>query len=265
MTLVLLVALIIFASIYIKKNKGGKQEIPKQNFPKKWRTILQEKVIFYRALSINDKYIFEFRVHQFLLNYKIKGVKTTIDDLDRILIASSAIIPIFGFPDWHYPNLDMIVLYPKAFNRQFETNGVGQQMLGLVGNGFMDGKMILSKPALHHGFANETDKRNTAIHEFVHLLDMVDDDVNGIPDILMLRQYVIPWLDLMNKKLDEIYKGKSDINPYAGTNKIEFFAVVSEYFFERPKLLAKKHPKLYEMLSQVFKQDMKGRNLNHHW
>ena len=126
----------------------------------------------------------------------------------------------------------------------------------------MEGKMILSKPALEHGFRNESDKTNTAIHEFVHLIDKTDGSIDGIPSLLLDKQYTIPWIDLINKKIDEIFDGQSDINPYGGSNRAEFFSVVSEYFFERPRLLAKNHPDLYNLLERVFKQDMAARNLN---
>lgn len=53
------------------------------------------------------------------------------------------------------------------------------------------------------------------------------------------------WINLIQKKIEEIYEGESDINPYGATNKTEFFAVISEYFFERPKLLKQKHSELY--------------------
>jgi Mlc titration factor MtfA (ptsG expression regulator) len=62
--------------------------------------------------------------------------------------------------------------------------------------------------------------------------------------------------------MDEIYEGESDINPYGGTNQAEFFSVASEYFFERPKLLQKKHPELYDHLEKFFRQDMASRNLS---
>ncbi len=121
--------------------------------------------------------------------------------------------------------------------------------------------MILSKPALKYGFENESDKKNTAIHEFVHLIDKTDGSIDGIPELLLEKQYTIPWLDLINKKIDEIYDNKSDINPYGGSNRKEFFSVVSEYFFERPKLLAKKHPDLYNLLEKIFKQKMDSKSL----
>jgi len=70
------------------------------------------------------------------------------------------------------------------------------------------------------------------------------------------------WIDLVNKKIDEIYAGTSNINPYGGTNREEFFAVASEYFFERPKLLSSKHPELYKLMEKIFNQSMVTRSLN---
>ena len=145
------------------------------------------------------------------------------------------------------------------FNQKFDTEGSDRDILGMVGNGYMEGKMILSKPALKHGFKNESDKKNTAIHEFVHLIDKADGIIDGIPLLLLEKQYTIPWLDLIRQKMDEIYQDKSDINPYGGTSNIEFFTVASEYFFERPQLLKRKHPRLYHMLEMIFSQDMSER------
>ena len=46
--------------------------------------------------------------------------------------------------------------------------------------------------------------------------------------------------------------GHSDINGYGATNDAEFFAVISEYFFERPDKLKDHHPELYTMLEEMF-------------
>jgi Mlc titration factor MtfA (ptsG expression regulator) len=55
--------------------------------------------------------------------------------------------------------------------------------------------------------------------------------------------------------MKKIESNKSDINPYAITNEAEFFAVITEYFFEKPELLKEKHPELYKQLSNIFAQD----------
>ena len=263
MTLVYFFFFLGGAAIIIKKiwthDSWKKPLVP---FTSEWKSILVKKVPFYNALNQSEKELFEFKVQEFLLNTRIIGVKTKVVTEDKLLVAASAIIPIFAFKDWRYTNLTDVLLYPEMFNDKFETSGGERRILGMVGTGYMDGKMILSKKALHFGFEIENDKENTAIHEFVHLIDDLDGTIDGVPSLLLEKQYTIPWIDLINQEIDAIYKNKSDINPYGATNKQEFFAVASEYFFERPKLLAQKHPELYKVLEQIFKQDMRKRKLN---
>lgn len=262
MYLILFIAVIAILWVIFKPFKSSDKWIkPKGKMKPEWRTILLKKVSFYSSLALEEKELFEFKVQEFLANCRITGIGIQVDETDRLLVASSAVIPIFAFPHWRYQNLGEVLLYPASFNDKFETAGDDTNILGMVGSGLMEGKMILSKPALLHGFANESDKKNTAIHEFVHLIDKSDGAVDGVPALLLEKQYAIPWIDLINKKIDEIYEGMSDINPYGATNRAEFFSVISEYFFERPKLLAKNHPELYELLEEIFNQDMDGRNL----
>ena len=208
-----------------------------------------------------EKKIFEYKVQEFLLNCRVTGIDVQIDDVDRILTASSAIIPIFAFPEWRYFNLSEVLLYPSFFNSHYETAGPGRNIEGMVGNGIMEGKMILSKPALRKGFENETDKHNVGVHEFVHLIDKSDGAVDGLPSVLLKRQYSIPWMHMITRKIKEIEQGHTKINQYGTTNDAEFLAVLSEYFFERPKLLKKNQPDLYDLMEKIFHQDMAKRNL----
>jgi Mlc titration factor MtfA (ptsG expression regulator) len=229
--------------------------------PQDQRDILDAEVGFYQSLSKEKKRKFERKVQEFLLNYRITGIETQVDQRDKLLLACSAIIPIFEFDDWRYSDLHEVLLYPRRFNLAYETDGAGRTILGMVGNGYMNGVMILSKPALVQGFKNERDKKNTAIHEFVHLIDKEDGEVDGIPGRLLEKQYSVPWLDLIRQKIHQIDKGGTGINPYGGTSRAEFFAVISEYFFERPRLLKRHHPELYRKLKHIFKQDLALRNL----
>ena len=253
---IFIIVILILVFVYLGRKFKNKSTLkkPVKPFPVNWRKILFENVSFYNNLTPEEKQRFEFKVNEFLINIRINGVETEVFDIDRVLIAASAIIPIFAFPNWQYFNLNEVLLYPGLFNEEFNTDGEKRNIAGMVGTGYMEGKMILSKQALHHGFENESDKKNTAIHEFVHLIDKADGSIDGIPSLLLEKQYTIPWIDLIQKKIEEIYENESDINPYGATNKTEFFAVISEYFFERPKLLQQKHPKLYILLEQIFDQ-----------
>ncbi|MBL0144636.1 MAG: zinc-dependent peptidase [Chitinophagaceae bacterium] len=185
----------------------------------------------------------------------MSAVNTNITELHNYLIASSAVIPVFAFPEWKYGRLlNEVLVYDDTFSKDFKTEGVNRNVLGMVGTGYLDGKMLLSKHALELGFNNQSDKNNTAIHEFVHLIDKADGDIDGVPKLLLDKQYVIPWIDMVYEEMEASKIKNSDINAYGYTNKTEFFAVIAEYFFERPDLFSKKHPKLFEMMSKVFKQ-----------
>jgi len=252
----LIITIVVFGGIAwlwfsTRKHAPAQQD----KVPGTYNAILGEKVEYYHKLSEADKAKFEKRVDEFLGEVTIEGVGTEVTDLDRVLIASSAVIPIFGFPDWKYKNLTNIVLYPDTFDQEFQFEGEDRNILGMVGSGYMNGQMLLSRAALVKGFSKSAGEGNTAIHEFVHLLDKSDGDTDGIPTNFMDQAYVIPWLKMIHQEMHRIAAGKSDFNPYGLTNEAEFLAVAAEYFFEKPDQLKHKHPELYAALSKVFGQD----------
>lgn len=232
-----------------------KRPVKKAVLPAGYKEILLEHVAFYRSLDDKEKIRFEEKIKEFLGYIRITGIDTTVNDLDRLLVACSGVIPIFGFPEWRYYNLKEVLLYPDSFNEHsFLAKSEDRHVLGMVGDGPMQRMMILSKPALHNGFANISGKGNTGIHEFVHLLDKEDGAVDGLPEALLKRQFTIPWLQLIAKNIAAIKAGESDINVYGSKNEAEFFAVAAEYFFESPEKFKQNHPELYELMTQVFQQ-----------
>jgi MtfA peptidase len=253
--LIILAVITLLVFIFLGQRR---KTIPVSPMKESHRQLLREQVEFYNQLEDNKKKEFEERIQHFLSQVRVTGVNTTVEDLDKILIAASAIIPIFGFPHWEYMNLNEVLLYPDSFNHEFEQQGEDRTTLGVVGAGAYQNIMILSQLELRQGFLNKTGKTNTAIHEFVHLIDKTDGSVDGVPEFLLSRQYIMPWLELMHKEIKNIMANRSDINPYGATNEAEFFAVVSEYFFERPDLLESKHPELYEILVKIFRQQPEG-------
>lgn len=245
---VLILAILIIGGIWLKRKRKF------SDFPLPWRKILKEKVAFYSHLKTADKRRFEKDIQYFLSDVRVTGVGLEVNDLDRILVASSAVIPLFGFPELRYRNISEVLLYKDSFNEDHQTEGEDRRILGKVGSGTLNRQMILSRPALIAGFENTSSKTNVGIHEFIHLIDKADGAVDGIPESIMEQQYVLPWLNLMHEEIDKIRAKDSDINPYGGTSKIEFFSVASEYFFKRPKLFRRKHPELYNLLSKIFNQ-----------
>lgn len=216
------------------------------------KEILQQHVQFYQALDNDKKLEFEARIQKFLQRTTITGVKTDVADMDKVFIAAAAIIPIFAFKDWEYRNINEVLLYPGSFSKDFQIEGVGRDTLGMVGNGPMQHVMILSKRDLRSGFLDDSNTSNTAIHEFVHLIDKSDGNTDGLPEVLLHHSYVLPWLHRMHEEVQKIHSGKSDINPYGSTNEAEFLAVAAEYFFKQPGMMSENHPELFKMLTQIF-------------
>ena len=249
--LVVLAVWVLFFSLLMRQRRKRVAAIP---MPVSLRDILLKDVPFYNSLDEAGKKKFESRMMHFLASTRITGIKTTVEETDKVYIAASAIIPIFGFDDWEYINLNEVLLYPDSFNHDFDQEGADRNILGIVGTGALNNTMVLSRHELRQAFQNRTGKTNTAIHEFVHLVDKTDGSVDGIPEFLLDKQYVLPWLQLIQKGIKDIIENQSDINPYGASNQAEFFAVVSEYFFERPDLLQSKHPELYELLVKIFRQ-----------
>jgi len=245
----IIVAAVIIWLLVRKKSKAEKTVL----LPANDVSMLEQHVHFYQRLSPEQKKSFESRVRDFLDRTAITGIGTEVTDLDRVLVAASAIIPIFAFPDWRYNNIDEVLLYPDRFNSTYEQDGENDRnILGMVGNGAMNRQMILSQPALRSGFEHD-DAHNTGIHEFVHLLDKADGAVDGVPEYLLQNPYIIPWINQMHEEILKIRAMHSDIDLYGGTNDAEFFAVIAEYFFEKPEQLEKHHPKLYSLLEGMFR------------
>lgn len=218
------------------------------------KKLLFDHVDFYRRLDRKKKKRFEQMAGLFLADTRIEGVGTEVTELDQLLIASSAVIPIFGFPEWRYQNLTNIILYPDTFDGDFQFEGGHRNILGMVGSGYMNGQMLLSRTALMKAFSPAAGRENAALHEFVHLLDNADGATDGLPEKFAPPEFAQPWLQLMHREMHRIQEGHSDINPYALTNEAEFLAVTAEYFFEKPEKFKAAHPELYDKLAQVFAQ-----------
>jgi len=248
------VAVIAIIHRFQYKKSYARLAVFKTDFPAAWREILTKHSVFYQSLDAKKQALFEKRVQLFLLEKRVEGIDTDIDDVVRVLVAASAIIPTFAFPAFDYPELNEVLVYPASFSEKFEIgqNQNAENIEGMVGNRYMNHSLLLSKPALLSGFNGRKGENNVGIHEFVHLLDREDGEADGMPERLADHHYALPWLHLIKKEMHEIRSGDSDINPYAITNNAEFLAVVSEYFFSDPEEFQEKHPELYKILSTFY-------------
>jgi len=242
----LFVIILIILFVFQPGRKGG------VILPENFEELLNDYVRFYTKLNEEGKKRFEDKLRKFLSSVKITGANAEVEDLDKILIGAAAIIPTYYIADWEYVNLREVLLYPGNFNYDFDQEGHERMITGMVGTGHMQNVMILSKWELRQGFINGNSQNNTAIHEFVHLIDKMDGTLDGVPELLLERKYIARWNEILQTTMEQIRSGYSDINPYAATSPVECFAVISEYFFEQPETFQTNHPELHEFLKRIF-------------
>jgi Mlc titration factor MtfA (ptsG expression regulator) len=101
------------------------------------------------------------------------------------------------------------------------------------------------------------------IHEFAHKLDMLNGAADGFPPLHRGMAATV-WSTVFSEAYRD-FRSKveagtdSDIDPYAAENPGEFFAVLSETFFERPMLLGEAYPSVYGQLAAFYRQNPAGR------
>ena len=175
----------------------------------------------------------------------------------QLLIALQACLPILHLGiDW-YSGWTTIIVYPAGFAPQREVVDefglVHTVKSELIGEAWQRGPVILSWEDTET--AGTLDGRNVVIHEFIHKLDMLNDAADGFPP-QHTRAHAEAWSELFSAAYADFQANpKPGLSRYGATAPAEFLAVLSEVFFENPRLLNDVYPKVYEALSLFFKQN----------
>jgi Mlc titration factor MtfA (ptsG expression regulator) len=181
-----------------------------------------------------------------------------VTDAMRVSIAAQACVPILELGlDW-YAGFTGIVVYPGDFRvRRSHTDedGVVHEWDDeLAGEAMPGGPVVLSWDAAAHDA-----EINVVIHEFAHKLDMLNGAADGLPP-LHAGMDRAAW----TRAFEEAYEGFCDalerdkdtwLDPYAAEHPSEFFAVISEAFFEQPAETKRRYPDVYDQLRLFYRQD----------
>jgi Mlc titration factor MtfA (ptsG expression regulator) len=263
--LLILLALGIGAVFFPLWRRGKRRRLlAQQGFPMAWRKVLQQRWPLYRALPADLQQDIRRQIQRFIAEVQFIGCDgLTVTDPMRVLIAAQACLLTAKLPVKDYPGLRQILVYPDAFavgGHQPDSAGVVHEKTEWrQGESWQQGQVILSWRHTLAGAAVSDDGRNLVIHEFAHQLDQQTGSVNGFPPLqsAQLRQ---DWPVLMQAAYDQLKLDLTQgiapwIDPYAATNPAEFFAVLSELFFEKPAYLAACQPRLYQLMRQFFQLD----------
>ncbi|HPR37445.1 MAG TPA: zinc-dependent peptidase [Spirochaetota bacterium] len=248
------IAVFLFADLFFTRKYRRRKKILHSNYPSHWVTILTEHVYYFRNLDKEDQEYFLRKIQIFLEEVMITGVKMEIDDVTRLLVASAAIIPVFRIPDWDYPFLTDVFVCQDNLSDDIELLKCKDDVMGLVI--YNKSSVYLSREQLIKNF-RKTDGNNLGLHEFIHKIDEVSGDIDGIlPPPFLSKKERNEWLRIVDNEMNNLKNKKSDLKEYALTSRAEFIAVAAEYFFEKPVEMKFKHPSLYLMMQKMFRQDL---------
>ena len=185
-----------------------------------------------------------------------------LTDAARQSIALQACLPILNLGLEWYEGWSTVIVYPDTFRREevsVDEFGVAHtSMVNLSGEAWLHGPVVLAWSNVEH--ADRRDGQNVVIHEFVHKLDMLNGRANGFPP---MQKDMSPkrWAELMSAAFKDFQLNPKDgLDRYGSTNPAEFFAVLSEVFFETPDRLSDAYPEIYQLMTQFFLQRPGGLN-----
>ena len=238
-----------------------RQRIRARPFPQAWRRILRRHLPIMARLPPGLQLRLKGHIQAFIAEKPFIGCRgQVITDEVRVTIAAHACLLLLGHakPDY-YPRLRQVLVYPDAFlvdrERPLGAGLVQEQRHTLSGESWTQGQVILSWADVLAGAADPADGRNVALHEFAHQIDQDTGAADGRPwrpTSHMRRR----WATVMGEAFERLRSEPSTlIDAYGASDPAEFFAVVSEVFFERPRELQQEAPAVYDELARLYGVD----------
>ena len=227
------------------------------------RAVLDKNIPYLARLSAEDRTELEALVRIFVAEKTFEGCGgLLLTDEIKLTIAAQACLLLLHRETDIYPNVDAIVVYPSAYRvptEQHEGAVVLHEDQARLGESWQRGLVVLAWDHVLSGAAEPRDGQNVVLHEFAHQLDGESGDMNGTPELHARARYT-SWAHVLGTEFEELsrrlHAGRSsDIDPYGATNPAEFFAVLTEMFFEKPRALKRRHADLYAELADFYKQD----------
>ncbi len=230
-----------------------------------WR-VVTSRYAFMRALSAEECARLREWTILFLHQKAIEGAGgLVLNDEMRLCIAAQACVLILGLDPDYYRGWGEVIVYPDEFVADYEfvdEDGVAHHVQEpMSGESWLEGPVILSWADAER--AGGPSGYNVVIHEFAHKLDMLNGDANGFPP-LHADMNRAEWSRALSAAYEDFRRRvraheETRIDSYAAESPAEFFAVLSEAFFEIPHTVHGDYPEVYGQLKAFYRQDPASR------
>jgi Mlc titration factor MtfA (ptsG expression regulator) len=233
-------------------------------FPAAWKRWLEANVAMVARLSAEERRRLQDDLRVLVAEKHWEGCGgLSLTDEMRVTIAGQAAVLLLNMRHDYFPHVLSILVYPSFFKVRQQWRDED----GLVHDGWEErdgeawerGPVILGWREVLADGRHYGDGRNVVLHEFAHQLDFLDGRGDGtppLPDPAAYRR----WREVMSREFAELVRlveadRETLIDPYGAESPEEFFAVLTETFFEQPVALAERHPEVYALLAGYYGQN----------
>ncbi len=241
-----------------------RRRIARRPFPRRWGDVLAQAFPRFLRLAPDDREELQRLIQVFLAGKRFEGgAGFRVTDEVRLTIAAQACLLLLHRVADPYPGLLSVIVYPHEYlatQRTRDSIGLVRETRQIrLGETSARGAVVVSWDAARQGASDENEGRSVVLHEFAHLLDAEAGGFDGAP-LLPRRSMYEQWsrvlLEEYARLQDRVARGEAaDFDPYAATSPAEFFASVTERFFQEPHALAEARPLLFDELARYYRQD----------
>ena len=229
-----------------------------------WKNIIERNVKFYGFLSKDQKKTLNGLIQVFMYEKIFEGCGgIEITDEMKLTISAQACLLILEMDTDIYPFLRTILVYPHAykarFQRRLQDGSIVEGRQARLGESWSRGQVVLAWDEILNDISNINDGQNLVFHEFAHQLDEETGSANGIP-VSTNHPLYSDWKRIISKEYENLLQAVTSgqetiIREYGATNKTEFFAVVTECYFEKPNELKDYSRELNELYYSFYQID----------
>jgi hypothetical protein len=241
-----------------------RKRLRNEPFPAEWRTLIKRKVRYFHLLTDDEQDRLCEHVRIFLEEKYFEGCGgLEMTDEVRLTVAAQACLLLLNHPGGYFRGLRSVLVYPSEYRApDTEHNPDGSVTEGVtprLGESWDHGIIVLSWDNVAHDAEHISDGSNVVLHEFAHQLDSEDGMTDGSPihhDARAAKQWAAVLSREYKRLVRSVRRGMPTfLDPYGAEAPAEFFAVITESFFEEPIELREAHPELYEELRRFYDQD----------
>jgi Mlc titration factor MtfA (ptsG expression regulator) len=236
-------------------------------FPDQWRPIVVRAISQWHVLTPEEQARMEATVWMLVNGKRWEAAHGfELSDEIEVTIAAQASLLVLGLDaEAAYDDVGTILVHPTTVQLHGERSGPAlgtrtDDVFPVLGLAQHDGPVVIAWDEVLRNTRHPERGHNVVYHEFAHKLDMADGLSDGTP-ILPTKEAMQRWVEVCTAEYQKMRAGEDDgfLDAYATVNPAEFFAVVTEVFFDTPVEMEQRRAELYEVLRDFYNQDPAAR------